>query len=83
MAIVSEGPKQSLVGEGNIARITQAQFHEETVVVTFMYRWDEPLVGSDSNDCPLERCHWWKLEARSSGEVVLVDEDGAALPGGQ
>jgi len=81
--IVSEGPKQSLVGEGNIARITQAQFHEETVVVTFMYRWDEPPVGSNSDDCSFQRCHWWKFEARSSGEVVLVEEGGAALPGGQ
>jgi hypothetical protein len=34
------------------------------------------LCHSDSDDCPLEQCHWWKLEARPSGEVALVEEGG-------
>jgi len=74
--IVSEGPSQASIQDGSNVWITQAQVQEESVVVTFMYRWDEPPGGSDSDDCPSERCHWWKFEARSSGEVVLVEEGG-------
>ena len=54
----------------------QAQVQGETVVVTFLYRWDEPPIDSDSDDCPLERCHWWKFEARPGEEVMLVEERG-------
>jgi len=54
----------------------QAQVQGETVVVTFLYRWDEPPIDSDSDDCPLERRHWWKFEARPGEEVMLVEERG-------
>ena len=77
--IVSEEPSESSVQDGSNVWITQAQVQGETVVVTFKYRWDEPLAGSNSDNCPLERCHWWKFEARSSGEVVLVEEGGATV----
>ena len=79
--ILGDGPSQSLAGEGSLVRLTQAEVQGQTVIVTFRYRWDEPLAGSDADDCPLERCHWWKIEARSSGEVVLVEEGGAAFVG--
>jgi len=80
--IVSEGgPSHSSIQDGSKVWITQAQVQGESVVVTFMYRWDEPLAGSDADDCPLERCHWWKFEARSSGEVMMVEEGGATVPG--
>ena len=78
---VSEGPSQSLIRDGSNVWITQAQVQEETVVIMFIYRWDEPLAGSDSDDCPVERCHWWKFEARAIGEVMLVEEGGATFPG--
>jgi len=76
------GPLHSWVGSGSVVRITQAQIQGETVVVTFTYRWDEPQLGPgpDSNDCPPDRCHWWRFEARPSGDVVLVEEGGAAPP---
>jgi hypothetical protein len=81
-----EHERQDLSGlEEIVARITQAEVQGETVVVTLTYRWDEPLLGpgSDSDDCPPDRCHWWRFEARPSGEVVLVEEGGAVLlPGG-
>ena len=75
------GPLYSLVG-GSVVRTTQAQIQEETVVVTFTYRWDEPQLGPgpDSNECPPDRCHWWRCEARPGGEVVLVEEGGAVPP---
>ena len=78
---VSEGPSHSSIQDGSNVWITQAQVQGETAVVTFMYRWNEPPTGSDSDDCPLVRCYWWKFEARSSGEVVLVEEGGATLLG--
>jgi hypothetical protein len=65
----------------SIARITQAEVDGNTVVVTFMYRWDD--TESDwSTECPSDRCHWWIIEARPSGEVVLTEESGAVLSGG-
>ncbi len=73
------GPLHSLVG-GNIVRTTQAQIQEETIVVTFTYRWNEPQLGTSSEDCPPDRCHWWRFEARPSGDVVLIEEGGAVLP---
>jgi len=79
--ILGDGPSESSAQDGSIVRITQAEVQGETVTVTFMYRWDEPPAGSNADDCPLERCHWWKYEARSSGEVLLVEEGGGALPG--
>ena len=79
---LSPGVLQSSEQEGIVARITQAEVQGETVVVTFTYRWDEPQLGpgSDSDDCPPDRCHWWRFEARPSGDVVLVEEGGAAPP---
>jgi hypothetical protein len=66
---------------GNVSRITQANVRGETVVITFMYRWGDPE-RNWSTECPTDRCHWWKIEARPSGEVVLIEEGGAVLPGG-
>jgi len=79
---LSPGVRQSSEQEDDVVRITRAEIQGETVVVTFMYRWDEPLLdsGSESDACPPERCHWWKLEARPSGNVVLIEEGGAAWP---
>jgi hypothetical protein len=79
--IVSEGPSQSSIQDESHIWITQAQVQGETVVVTFTYRWDEPPADPNADECPLQRCHWWKFEARSSGEVVLVEEGGATVPG--
>lgn len=76
--ILSDFPPESV--DGNIVRITKVQVQGETVIVTFMYRWDEPKDVSDSLECSSGRCHWWKFEARWSGEVVLVEEGGATLP---
>jgi hypothetical protein len=73
--------RPSLRGDGNVVRITQAEVQAETVVVTFMYGWDVPQFGSSSEDCPPHRCHWWKIAAMSSGEVMLKEEGGATLPG--
>ena len=63
-----------------MVRVTQAEIQKETVVVTFMYRWNEPPLGSHDGDCPADRCHWWRFEARPSGDVVLVEEGGVAPP---
>jgi hypothetical protein len=75
------GPLHSLVGGGSVVWTTQAQIQGETIVVTFTYRWNEPQFGTNSDDCPSDRCHWWRFEARPSGDVVLVEEGGAAPPG--
>ena len=48
-----------------------------TVVVTFTYRWDAPLGGPLPGECPPDRCHWWRFEARPDGDIVLIDEGGA------
>ena len=66
----------------SIARVTQATVRDETVVVKFMYRWDDPE-RDRGPECPSDRCHWWIVEARPSGEVVLTEEGGAVLPGGR
>jgi hypothetical protein len=50
------------------------------VLVTFTYQWDVSATGEPPDDCPPGRCHRWHLEARPSGEVVLVEEGGAELP---
>ncbi len=65
----------------SIARITKTKVQGETVVVTFMYRWGDPE-RDWSSECPSDRCHWWIIEARPSGEVVMTEEGGAVLPGG-
>ena len=52
---------------------------EIRVVVKFNYCWGELPMRADTTLA--EQCHSWRYEARSSGEVVLVEEGGAALPG--
>lgn len=69
------------VWQETAVRSAQAEVVEGTVAVTFTYRWDTPTVGAIPDDCPPDRCHWWRIEARPSGEVVLVQESGATLPG--
>lgn len=64
----------------SIARVTQATVRDETVVVKFMYRWNDPK-RDRGPECPSDRCHWWIVEAWPSGEIVLTEEGGAVLPG--
>jgi hypothetical protein len=52
----------------------------DMVLVTFTYRWDAPATGGLPDDCPPDRCRWWRFEARPSGEVVLVENGGAEPP---
>ena len=74
--LLGGGPTKSSAQADDVVRITQAEIERETVVVTFMYRWNEPPLGSHDGDCPADRCHWWRFEACPSG-VVLVEEGGA------
>ncbi len=78
---IPSGPFLSSMQEETVARLTQADVQGDVVEVTFTYRWDEPLSGSGSDDCPEDRCHWWRFEARPDGEVVLAAEGGATLQG--
>jgi hypothetical protein len=64
----------------NVVRSVQSEVVDDTVLVTFTYRWDAPVSGGPPDDCLSDRCHWWRIEARSSGEVVLVEEGGATPP---
>jgi len=80
--ILSGGPTASSAQQRDVLRMTRAEAIEGDVVsVTFLYRWDAPETGPMADDCPPESCHWWRFEARPDGEIVLVEESGAALPG--
>jgi hypothetical protein len=68
------------VWQGDVVRSTQTEVVGDTVLVTFTYRWDVSTTGELPDDCLPGRCRWWRLEARPSGEVVLVEEGGAELP---
>ena len=63
-----------------VVRGVQTEAVGETVQVTFTYRWDAPATGGLPDDCPPDRCRWWRFEAQPSGEVVLVERGGAAPP---
>jgi hypothetical protein len=76
---VPSGPFLSSMQQGSVTRLTQAEIQDESLVLTFMYRWDEPSPGSDDDGCPEDRCHWWRFEARPDGEIVLIEEGGATL----
>lgn len=76
------GPFEALSGGEGVIRMTQAEIQQEIVVVTFMYRWNVPSLGAMPDDCPADCCHWWKVEARPNGEIVVTEEGGAALPVG-
>jgi hypothetical protein len=78
---VPPGPFLSSVQEGSVDRLTQAEIQDENLVLTFVYRWDEPLPGSDADNCPEDRCHWWRFEVRPDGEIALTEEGGVALQG--
>jgi len=67
--------------EGTVTRITRAEVKDQTVVVTFTYRWDEPPSSSGGDECPEGRCHWWRFEARPDGGIVLTEEGGATIQG--
>ncbi|MBN1139544.1 MAG: hypothetical protein JXM73_23410 [Anaerolineae bacterium] len=60
--------------------VDEADRSHPTVLVTFTYRWDTPATGELPDDCPAERCHWWRFAARPDGEVLLVEQGGANLP---
>ncbi len=75
----NEGPSQSSVQEGTVVRTTETQVEGDTARVKLTYCWGESPLRADAT--PAEQCHWWRFEARSSGEVVRVEEGGAALPG--
>ncbi len=80
--ILTTGHSASSVQEGKIVRTTQAASEAGDVVeVTFYYRWDAAETGPIADDCPVESCHWWRFEAQPDGEVRLVEEAGAVLPG--
>jgi hypothetical protein len=80
--ILPEGHTASAVQQMDILRMTSAGVANGNVVeVTFSYRWNTPTTGVVGYDCPPESCHWWRYEARPSGDVVLVEEGGAAVPG--
>ncbi len=76
---VPSGPFLSSMQEGTVVRLTQAEIRGESLVLTFIYRWDESSSGSDADDCPEDRCHWWRFEVRPDGEVVLTEEGGTTL----
>lgn len=66
----------------DILRETKAGVEENNIVnVTFFYRWRVPSSGVIGHDCPPESCHWWRYEALPNGDIVLVEEGGAVLPG--
>lgn len=84
--VLGGGPDASTSQQDDIVRTTAAEHlqttpgtktPDATVVVTFTYRWDAPQQGPLSDECPPDRCHWWRVEARPNGEVVLVQEGGA------
>ena len=66
--------------QGDVVRSVQTEVVGDTVLVTFTYRWDAPTTGELADDCPPDRCYWWRFEARPSGEVVLVEKGGAEPP---
>lgn len=75
----SQGSLQASWARGFAGRTTRAEVQGETVFVTFMLRQDALAAGGVGDDCPPDRCHWWRFEARPSGEVELMEEGGAAL----
>jgi hypothetical protein len=80
--ILAPGHSDSSIQQGKIQRITKAgMIRGDVVWVSFFYRWDVPETGSIPHDCPADSCHWWRFEARPDGEVVIVEEGGADLPG--
>lgn len=76
-------PMQSYATGPVVTYLTSAEIQEDRVVVTFLLDWNDRDAGEISAECSSERCHWWRFEARPNGEVVLVDEGGAALPFGE
>ncbi len=74
-----DGPLQSSSADGSATRITQAEVQDQTVVVTFTIRWGDPSTGWSGDECPAERCHWWRFEVRPDGQLVHLEEGGAAL----
>ncbi len=74
-----ESPLRASVEDRVAARITEAVIQGETVLVTFKLRRDDLSPAGNGDDCPPNRCHWWRFEARPDGEVALVEEGGAAL----
>ncbi|MCL7453405.1 MAG: hypothetical protein M8467_10200 [Anaerolineae bacterium] len=76
-------PMQSYAAGPVVAYLTRADIQVGTVVVTFVLDWNGREDGEISAECSSERCHWWRFEARSSGEVVLIEEGGGALPLGE
>ncbi len=75
----ADEPLQTSLGDGDATRITRAEVQGETVVVTFMLRWGDASLGWSGDECPADRCHWWRCEVRPDGELVMLEEGGAAL----
>jgi hypothetical protein len=76
---VGDEPLQTSMGYGDAVRITEAEVAGRTVVVTFLLRWSDPSLGASGDRCPPNRCHWWRFEVRPDGELVMLEEGGAAL----
>jgi hypothetical protein len=76
---IGDEPLQTSLGDEDATRITRAEVQGETVVVTFMLRWGDASPGWSGDECPADRCHWWRFEVRPDGELVMLEEGGAAL----
>ena len=62
-------------------RMTQTEtIQANTVLVKFTLFWETPLNPSDPRVCSRDRCHWWQIEARPDGQIVLMAEGGADIP---
>jgi hypothetical protein len=70
---------QALWERGTARRSTRAEMQGDIVSVTFMLTRDDSDPVAEDDDCPLDRCHWWRFEARPNDEVELMEEGGAAL----
>jgi hypothetical protein len=82
---VGKGPLHASITRGIATRMTHAEIEGGTVFVTFLLRRDDLPSGqaagqlAGGNECPPDRCHWWRFKARASGDVTLAEEGGAAL----
>ncbi len=74
--LVGNGPEQTIQSDDNVQRITQVQAKDESLVVTFTYRWGNPLRA----DTTAGNSHSWQYEARPDGVVVMTGDSGDPLP---
>ena len=70
------GPEQTIQSDGNVERTTQAQANGDTLVITFTYRWGDPLRA----DTTTGKRHSWTFEAWPNGDVVMSGDSEDPLP---